>query len=88
MSTSAMPVVGFIGLGLMGSPMSLHLLDAGYTLVVHDRRPEAAAPHLARGATWAATPRELARQCEVVFSCLPGLHAPRWRLLRDVHQLA
>ncbi|UCB47474.1 MAG: 2-hydroxy-3-oxopropionate reductase, partial [Spirochaetota bacterium] len=29
-------VIGFIGLGIMGKPMSLHLLKAGYSLVVHD----------------------------------------------------
>jgi 3-hydroxyisobutyrate dehydrogenase len=73
MSNEAKPVVGFIGLGLMGAPMSQHLLKAGYRLVVNDKRREAATPLLEAGAIWADTPRALAAQCEVIFSCLPGL---------------
>lgn len=69
----AKPVVGFIGLGLMGGVMSRHLLDAGHPLVVHDARREAGAAHVAAGALWAETPRALAEQCAVIFSCLPGL---------------
>lgn len=73
MSDQAKPVVGFVGLGLMGAPMSLNLIDAGYRVVVHDKRRQAAAKLIERGAQWAETPRELAAQCEVMFSCLPGL---------------
>jgi 3-hydroxyisobutyrate dehydrogenase len=67
------PIVGFIGLGLMGAPMSLHLIEAGYRLVVNDKRPEAASPLIEAGAIWADTPRALAEQSEIIFSCLPGL---------------
>ena len=73
MNDQAKPVVGFIGLGIMGGPMTHHLLKAGYRLVVHDKRREAAASLVEAGAAWADSPRELARQCEVMFSCLPGL---------------
>ena len=73
MNDPAKPVVGFIGLGLMGHPMSQNLMKAGYRLFVHDRRREAAAQLVDAGATWADTPRALAQQCEVMFSCLPGL---------------
>ena len=41
--------VGFIGLGNMGGPMALNLIKAGHSLVVHDVRREAAAPHLREG---------------------------------------
>jgi 3-hydroxyisobutyrate dehydrogenase len=75
MSDIAKPVVGYIGVGIMGAPMALHALEAGYRLVVNDTRREAAAPHLKAGAIWADTPRELAAQCDVVFSCLPSLAA-------------
>ena len=64
--------VGFIGLGNVGAPMAGFVLAAGFTLVVHDLRREAAAPLLARGATWADSPRELAAQCDVVCTCVPG----------------
>ena len=69
----AKPVVGFVGLGIMGGAMCDSLQKAGYRLVVHDTRREAAARHVEAGAIWADTPRALASQCEVMFSCLPGL---------------
>jgi len=63
---------GFIGLGTMGAKMAARLQTAGYRLVVHDLRREAAAPHLAAGAAWAGTPREVAEAAEVVFTSLPA----------------
>jgi 3-hydroxyisobutyrate dehydrogenase-like beta-hydroxyacid dehydrogenase len=64
--------VGFIGLGTMGRHMAAHLQGAGHRLAVHDIRREAAAPHLAAGATWAKTPAEVAARSEIVFLSLPG----------------
>lgn len=64
--------VGFIGLGTMGGKMAANLQKAGYRLVVHDVRRDAAAPHLAAGAVWAETPRHVAQAAEVVFTSLPG----------------
>ena len=63
--------IGFIGLGTMGARMAGNLQQAGHKLVVHDIRKEAAAPHLAAGATFADTPRALAQQCEVILTSLP-----------------
>ncbi|MCI0441103.1 MAG: NAD(P)-dependent oxidoreductase, partial [Chloroflexi bacterium] len=64
--------VGFIGLGTMGASMASNAQKGGYDLVVHDIRREAAIPHLEAGAAWADTPREVAEQCEVIFTSLPG----------------
>ena len=64
--------VGFIGLGNMGAPLAGFVLGAGFPLVVHDLRKEAAAPVLARGAVWANTARDVAAQCDVVCICVPG----------------
>ena len=64
--------IGFIGLGTMGRHMAANLLKAGYALVVHDVRRQAAAPHLDAGASWADTPRKLAEASDVVFTSLPG----------------
>jgi 3-hydroxyisobutyrate dehydrogenase-like beta-hydroxyacid dehydrogenase len=64
--------VGFIGLGNVGGPMAGFVRQAGHALVVHDLRREAAAPLLAGGATWADSPREVAAQCDVVCTCVPG----------------
>ena len=64
--------VGFIGLGIMGSSMATNAIKGGFDLVVHDIRREAAIPHLEAGAVWADTPRQVAEQCEVIFTSLPA----------------
>ena len=64
--------VGFIGVGTMGASMALNCMKGGNTLTVHDTRQEAAKPHVAEGATWAASPRATAEGAEVVFTSLPG----------------
>jgi len=65
------PIIGFIGLGIMGRPMARNLLKAGYRLVVRDVVPEAVAEIVAAGATEAATPREVARASDVLITMLP-----------------
>jgi 3-hydroxyisobutyrate dehydrogenase len=64
--------VGFIGLGIMGASMATNVQKGGHELVVHDLRAEVAKPHLAAGAVWAATPRQVAEASEVVLTSLPG----------------
>src|SRR5919106_2902577 len=64
--------IGFIGVGNMGAGMANNVLKAGYALVVHDVRRDAAAPLLEKGAKWADTPQQVAAQSEVTFTSLPG----------------
>ena len=64
--------VGFIGLGTMGAHMARNLQKSGAKLVVHDARRVAAEPHLAAGATWVDSPRQVGEAAEVVFTSLPG----------------
>jgi 3-hydroxyisobutyrate dehydrogenase-like beta-hydroxyacid dehydrogenase len=64
--------VGFIGLGTMGAHMAKNAMTGGHDLVVHDINRAAAEPHLAAGAKWAASPREVAEATEVVLTSLPG----------------
>lgn len=64
-------VLGFIGLGVMGSRMAMRLLEAGHTLVVCDRVDAAVAPLVARGARRVETARELADQADIVLGSLP-----------------
>jgi 3-hydroxyisobutyrate dehydrogenase len=64
--------IGLIGLGNMGGPMALNLIKASHALIVHDIRRDMAEPHLAAGATWAETPADVARDCELVLTSLPG----------------
>jgi 3-hydroxyisobutyrate dehydrogenase len=73
--TDASPTVGFIGLGAMGGPMVLNILSGGFRLVVNDIRKDAATAHLEQGAVWADSPREVAKQCDVVLTCLPTIQA-------------
>lgn len=60
--------IGWIGLGVMGSSMAGHLLDAGYALTVYNRTKEKAQPILAKGAKWASSPRDVAMESDIVFS--------------------
>ena len=60
--------VGFIGLGAMGRPMAGHLLAGGHRLSVFARRAAAAAPLVEAGARACATPAEVARDADVVFT--------------------
>jgi 3-hydroxyisobutyrate dehydrogenase len=64
--------VGFIGLGNMGGPLAGFVLKAGFSLVVHDIRREAAAPMLEQGAIWADSPADVAARCDVICTCVPG----------------
>lgn len=63
-----MSKVGFIGTGVMGNAMAGHLMDAGYDLIVYNRTEEKTANLVARGACAAASPAELARQCDTIIT--------------------
>ncbi len=52
----------------MGASMCGHLLEAGYQATLFSRTRAKAEPLLARGATWADSPRAVAEQSDVVFS--------------------
>jgi 2-hydroxy-3-oxopropionate reductase len=60
--------VGFIGLGAMGRPISLHLLRRGYPLGVYARRPEAIASIVDAGASRYDSPAALGEACDLVIT--------------------
>jgi 3-hydroxyisobutyrate dehydrogenase len=60
--------IGFVGLGTMGAPMAGRLLEAGHDVTVHNRTREREAPLEALGARRAASPRECARDRELVIT--------------------
>ena len=65
------PIIGFIGLGLMGSNMVENLQNKGYELQVMDLNKDAVAAVVARGgATEAKSPAELATASDIVMLCL------------------
>ncbi|MGA7162283.1 MAG: NAD(P)-dependent oxidoreductase [Bacteroidota bacterium] len=67
--------VGFIGLGLMGSPMAARLLAAEYPLSVFNRTEKKAAGLVNRGAQWCQSPKEVAEHSDIVFSMLSNSDA-------------
>ena len=69
------PSLGFIGAGLMGKPMSLRLLAAGYALTVWNRSRDKLAPLTAKGAHAADSPAAVARAADVVMLCVTDQHA-------------
>jgi 3-hydroxyisobutyrate dehydrogenase len=65
------PVIGFIGLGLMGGNMVENLQNRGFELVVMGRKQDVLDKVLARGnARVAATPKEMAEHCDIVMLCV------------------
>jgi 2-hydroxy-3-oxopropionate reductase len=60
--------VGYIGLGIMGRPMALNLLRAGYPVWVYARRPEAAVPLTEAGASACDSPSEVGRCADIIFT--------------------
>ena len=64
------PTIGFIGLGLMGSNMVENLQKKGFEPIVMDLNKDAVAAVVARGATEATSPAELAAACDIVMLCL------------------
>jgi len=64
---------GYLGVGNMGQPMANKLLDAGHGLTVYDINEAAMQPLLGRQARRAASPKDLADRCEIVFVSLPTL---------------
>jgi 3-hydroxyisobutyrate dehydrogenase-like beta-hydroxyacid dehydrogenase len=63
--------IGFVGVGAMGAHMVSRLLDAGHPLAVFDARPEAIAPHAARGAVACESAAAVAGAAATVLVSLP-----------------
>jgi 2-hydroxy-3-oxopropionate reductase len=64
--------IGFIGLGIMGMPMSKNLLKAGFNLVVLDLDQSRMDELVSLGAEKAATPKEMAEKCAFIITMLPN----------------
>jgi len=64
--------IGFIGLGIMGKPMSKNLLKKGYELVIMDRNPAVLNEVAALGAEIADTPKVVAEKTDIIITMLPN----------------
>src|ERR1017187_2788847 len=67
----SMSQIGFIGLGIMGRPMSRNLMKAGHNIVVYDVVPALADAVIADGAARGTSCRDVAARSEVVITMLP-----------------
>jgi 3-hydroxyisobutyrate dehydrogenase len=74
------PILGFIGIGLMGKPMTLRLLQHGFRVNVWNRSPEKLQPVIAAGAEAMPSIAELVRASDVVLTCLADTQAVEWAL--------
>ena len=64
--------VGFIGLGNVGAKLAGTLLRNKVDLTIRDLDKSAAQPLLDAGAKWAASPKEMATNCDIIITCLPS----------------
>ncbi len=62
--------IGFVGLGDIGAPMAMRVLDAGHPLTVYNRTSEKTRPFAEKGARVAASLAELAQACDVILLCV------------------
>jgi len=73
--------IGLIGLGLMGRPMGMNLLKAGYALTVWNRTPSRADELVAAGAKLAQSPQEVAAACDFLLTIVsdpPAIDEVLW----------
>jgi 2-hydroxy-3-oxopropionate reductase len=63
--------IGFIGLGIMGSPMSVHLQQAGYQVSGYDKRDDRSGPLVAAGGRQAASIGDAVAGAEIVAIMVP-----------------
>lgn len=67
--------LGYIGIGLMGRPMTLRLLAAGYEVAVWNRSQEKLAPVVEKGAKAVDSPAAVARAADVIMMCVTDQNA-------------
>lgn len=67
-----MKKIGFIGLGIMGKPMAMNLLKAGYSLTVYDIVPEKIKEVVGAGAVAASSSKDVAEKSEIIITMLPN----------------
>lgn len=67
------PIIGFIGVGLMGHGMAANILKGGYTLYIKGNSNRTPIDDLvAKGATEVDSPKEMAALCDIIHLCLPN----------------
>ena len=67
--------LGYLGLGMMGFPMTQRLVNAGYDVTVWNRSAGKADALVEAGAKLAAHPRDIAANAGIIFMCLTDTSA-------------
>ena len=75
--------IGWIGTGVMGASMCGHLMEAGYSATVFSRTKSKAEGLLARGATWAGSPKDVAAASDIIFTIVGFPHDVREVILGE-----
>lgn len=70
MNTKTLPSIGFIGTGIMGKSMALHILKAGYPLNVFNRSKEKTSTLLEQGAVWHESPKAVAAHSDITITII------------------
>ncbi|MEM1506050.1 NAD(P)-dependent oxidoreductase [Domibacillus sp. 8LH] len=70
-----MHTLGWIGLGHMGEPMAMNLLQAGYKVNIYNRSQEKTMPLVEAGAVNLHSPKEIAEQSDIIFTMLSNADA-------------
>lgn len=73
--THNQPILGFIGLGLMGTPMTTRLLEAGYTVNVWNRSEDKLASVVGKGAQAQPSIEALVKASDIVMTCVTNTDA-------------
>lgn len=60
--------IGFIGTGVMGASIVMHLLNAGHDVTIYTRTKSKAADLIAAGAKWSETPAEASKEQDIIFT--------------------
>ena len=63
-----MEKIGWIGTGIMGKSMCLHLINAGYVIYVYNRTKKKAEDLITKGAKWCNSPSEVAESSNIIFT--------------------
>ncbi|MEY3760932.1 MAG: hypothetical protein RIR39_2423 [Pseudomonadota bacterium] len=84
MITDKKPTLGFIGIGLMGKPMTLRLLKAGFSVNVWNRSPEKLSPVTDAGANACPSIAELVKASDIILLCLTDTLAVETVIRNDI----
>lgn len=82
--TDKKPTLGFIGIGLMGKPMTLRLLNAGFSVNVWNRSPEKLLPVIKAGANASTSIAELVKASNIILLCLADTQAVESVIRNDI----